>query len=129
MSHPSVPALFTLTVVYLPRFETLATAVQSTADSQIPQAIIAKQCQALPFGTATADRPGSHHLLQLGQLPLQADLVAALSASDKPSFLNSGSNTSHLASSFPGLGRIVAETETCCPEGVLGANPKECTAS
>lgn len=33
MSHPSVPALFTLSVVYFPRLEALATAVQSTADS------------------------------------------------------------------------------------------------
>lgn len=33
MGHPSMPALFTLTVVYFPWFETLATAVQSTADS------------------------------------------------------------------------------------------------
>lgn len=33
MSHPSVPALLTLPVVDLPRFETLTAAVQSTADS------------------------------------------------------------------------------------------------
>lgn len=33
MSHPSVPALLTLPVVDLPRFETLTAAVQSTANS------------------------------------------------------------------------------------------------
>lgn len=33
MSHPSMSALLTLTVVYFPRFEALATTVQSTADS------------------------------------------------------------------------------------------------
>lgn len=33
VSHPSVPALLTLPVVDLPRFETLTAAVQSTADS------------------------------------------------------------------------------------------------
>lgn len=92
---------------------------------QILRTVIARQCQALPFGTAaTADRPGSHRrLLQLGQLPLQADLVTAISASDKPAFLNSGLNTSHLASSLAVFGRTVAATETCYPEGVLGAYP------
>lgn len=50
-------------------------------------------------------------------------MVAAISASDKPAFLHSGSDTSHLASSLPVFGRIVAETETCGPEGVLEAQP------
>lgn len=52
---------------------------------------------------------------------LQAHLVAALSAADKPAFLKSGLYTFHLTPSLSGFGRIAAETETCWPEGVLRA--------
>lgn len=46
MSHPSMPALFTLAVVYLPRFEALATAVQSTADSLQERTHVCIPCQS-----------------------------------------------------------------------------------
>lgn len=46
MGHPSVSALLTLPVVYLPGFETLAAAVQSTADSLQKRTQVCKACKS-----------------------------------------------------------------------------------